>query len=206
MARVRLYQLARFWQWRCRTSVKHNFITVLLVVLMRIASVNEIKQELNTLKPSEVKDLCLRLARYKKENKELLTYLLFEAHSEQQYIETVKHEVDDIFDTLPNSNLHLTKKTLRRILRSLNKYARHTGSSQSQIEMLLHFCQKLKQSGIPIHKSVALENLYFQQLKKIHRLLVTIHEDLRFDYTRQLTALEDMETPGNRFFSWFKKK
>ena len=173
---------------------------------MRIASVNEIKQELNTLKPSEVKDLCLRLARYKKENKELLTYLLFEAHNEQQYIESVKHEVDDIFDTLPNSNLHLTKKTLRRILRSLNKYGRHTGSSQSQIEMLLHFCQKLKQSGIPIHKSAALENLYFQQLKKISKLLDTIHEDLRFDYTRQLTALENMQAPGSRFSSWFKKK
>lgn len=173
---------------------------------MRIASVNEIKQELNTLKPSEVKDLCLRLARYKKENKELLTYLLFEAHNEQQYIESVKHEVDDIFDTLPNSNLHLTKKTLRRILRSLNKYGRHTGSSQSQIEMLLHFCQKLKQSGILMHKSAALENLYFQQLKKISKLLDTIHEDLRFDYTRKLTALENMQAQGSRFSSWFKKK
>ena len=173
---------------------------------MRTASVNEIKQELNTLKLSEVKDLCLRLARYKKENKELLTYLLFEAHNEQQYIETVKHEIDEIFDTLPNSNLHLTKKTLRRILRSLNKYGRHTGSSQSQIEMLLHFCQKLKQSGIPVQKSVALENLYFQQLKKINKLLGTIHEDLRFDYTKQLTALEDMGTPGNRFSLWFKKR
>jgi hypothetical protein len=173
---------------------------------MRIASVNEIKQELNTLKPSEVKELCLRLARYKKENKELLTYLLFEAHNEQEYIESVRHEVDDIFNTLPNSNLHLTRKTLRRILRSLNKYGRHTGSSQSQIELLLHFCQKLKHSGIPIHKSAALENLYFAQLKKIKTLLETIHEDLRFDYTRQLRALEDMETPGNRFLMWFKKK
>src|SRR5688500_5543268 len=119
---------------------------------MRIASVNEIKQELNALKPADLKDLCIRLARYKKENKELLTYLLFEAHNEQQYIESVRDEVDEIFDTLPNSNLHLTKKTLRRILRSLNKYGRHTGSTQSQIDMLLHFCQRLKHSKIPIHK------------------------------------------------------
>ncbi|HKH62301.1 MAG TPA: hypothetical protein VKA49_15770 [Flavitalea sp.] len=173
---------------------------------MRTASVNEIKQELNTLKPSEVKELCLRLARYKKENKELLTYLLFEAHNEQQYIQSVRHEVDEIFDTLPNSNLHLTKKTLRRILRSLNKYGRHTGSTQSQIEMLLHFCKKLKESRIPIQKSVAIGNLYFQQLKKINKLLDTIHEDLRFDYTKQLVAIEDVETPGNRLLSWFKKK
>ena len=177
-----------------------------LLFQMRIASVNEIKQELNSLKPSEVKELCLRLARYKKENKELLTYLLFEAHNEQEYVQSVRHEVDDIFNTLPNANMHLTRKTLRRILRSLNKYGRHTGTSQSQIEMLLHFCQKLKQSGIPIHKSAALESLYFSQLKKINKLLDTIHEDLRFDYARQLKAIEDMESPGNRFLSWCKKK
>lgn len=173
---------------------------------MKIASVNEIKLELNTLKATEVKELCLRLARYKKENKELLTYLLFEAHDEQGYIESVKNEIDDVFGTLPNSNLHLTKKTLRRILRSLTKYGRHTGSTQSQIEMLLHFCSKLKKSGIPIQKSVALENLYFQQLKKLNKLLDSIHEDLRFDYSKQLAALEDIETPGGRFLSWFKKK
>ena len=183
-----------------------KIIFIALLTNMRTASVNEIKQELNALKPADVKDLCLRLARYKKENKELLTYLLFEAHDQQQYIESVKHEVDEIFDTLPNSNLHLTKKTLRRILRSLNKYGRHTGSTQSQIEMLLHFCQKLKHSKIPVHKSTALENLYFQQLKKINKLLETIHEDLRFDYNKQLKALEDMETPGNRFLLWFKKR
>jgi hypothetical protein len=172
---------------------------------MKAASVNEIRQELNTLKPAELKELCLRLVRYKKENKELLTYLLFEAHNEQQYIKSVKNEIDEIFEDLPNSNLHLTKKTLRRILRSLTKYGRHTGSAQSQIEMLLHFCGKLKQSRIPVQKSVALENLYFQQIKKIKKLLDAIHEDLRFDYNRQLKSLEDIETPGNRFLSWFKK-
>ena len=183
-----------------------NYFLELLIAGMKIASVNEIKLELNTLKANEVKDLCLRLARYKKENKELLTYLLFEAHDEQGYIESVKNEIDEVFETLPNSNLHLTKKTLRRILRSLTKYGRHTGSTQSQVEMLLHFCGKLKRSGIPIQKSAALENLYFQQLKKINKLLDSIHDDLRFDYSKQLAALEDIETPGNRFLAWSKRK
>jgi hypothetical protein len=177
-----------------------------LQIKMKAASVNEIKQELDTLKPTDVKDLCLRLARYKKENKELLTYLLFEAHDEKGYIESVKNEIDEAFEELPKSNLHLTKKSLRRVLRSLTKYGRHTGSTQSQVEMLLHFCSKLKHSGIPIHKSVALENLYFQQIKKINKLLESIHEDLRYDYTKQLSTFTDMETPGNRFLSWFKKK
>ena len=50
---------------------------------MRSASVHEIKQELLTLKPAELVELCLRLAKFKKENKELLNYLLFEAQDEQ---------------------------------------------------------------------------------------------------------------------------
>ncbi len=173
---------------------------------MKAASLNEIKQELNALKPAEVRDLCLRLARYKKENKELLTYLLFEAHDEKGYIESVKNEIDEAFEELPKSNLHLTKKSLRKILRSLLKYGRHTGSTQSQVEMLLHFCSKLKHSGIPIHKSVALGNLYFQQTKKIKKLLESIHEDLRYDYTKQLSVISDSETSGGRLVSWFRKK
>ena len=52
---------------------------------MRAATIQEIKQELATIKPNRLAELCLRLARFKKENKELLTYLLFEAHNEQEY-------------------------------------------------------------------------------------------------------------------------
>ena len=50
---------------------------------MKAATVHEIKVELSTLKAAELVDLCLRLTKFKKENKELLTYLLFEGHDEQ---------------------------------------------------------------------------------------------------------------------------
>lgn len=77
-------------------------------VTMKIATVNEIMQELSSISSDEVKELCLRLARYKKENKELLTYLLFEAHNEQGYVESIKNEINEAFKSLPKSNLHLT--------------------------------------------------------------------------------------------------
>ena len=57
---------------------------------MKAASVNEIKQQLKEVNPVELIELCLRLARFKKENKELLTYLLFEADDLQAYIANVK--------------------------------------------------------------------------------------------------------------------
>ena len=173
---------------------------------MKTASINELKQELAAIPPKQVLELCLRLARYKKENKELLTYLLFEANDEQGYIESVKNEINEAFKELPKANLHLTKKSLRKTLRSITKYGRHTGTAQSQIEMLIHFCSKLKKSGIPINKSVALENMFKQQIKKINGLLPQLHEDLHFDYQKQLSELEDEADSPKRGFGWFKKK
>ena len=62
---------------------------------MKAASMHELKDELAHLPPKKVLELCLRLARYKKENKELLSYLLFEAHDEQGFVMQVKKEIDE---------------------------------------------------------------------------------------------------------------
>ena len=51
---------------------------------MKAFSLNELKNELSTLSPAKVLALCMRLAKYKKDNKELLTYLLFHAHDEKR--------------------------------------------------------------------------------------------------------------------------
>jgi hypothetical protein len=40
---------------------------------METASISEIKKELKTLTPQQLQDICIRLAKYKKENKELLS-------------------------------------------------------------------------------------------------------------------------------------
>ena len=61
---------------------------------MKAASVSEIKQALKEQKTSQLIELCLRLARFKKENKELLTYLLFEADDLNQYVKNVKDEMN----------------------------------------------------------------------------------------------------------------
>ena len=60
---------------------------------MKAVSVATIKKELQFRSSEELTELCLRLAKFKKENKELLTYLLFESHDETGYIETVKQEL-----------------------------------------------------------------------------------------------------------------
>ncbi len=157
---------------------------------MKAATIQEIKQELTNLSPSRLAELCLRLAKFKKDNKELLTYLLFESSDLTEYIGNVKKEIDLEFKELPKPNLYLTKKSLRKILRITTKQIRYTGSPQAEVELLTHFCSRVKESGIPIHQSPVLTNLYQQQLKKINALIDTMHEDLQYDYLKEVKKLK----------------
>lgn len=156
---------------------------------MTSQSVNEIKQELVTLKQAELVNLCLRLARFKKENKELLTYLLFDAHNEESYIRSVKKDIEELFETVNQTQLYFAKKTLRKIVRVINKQSRYSGNKQTDIELRIFFCQQLKASGIPFQQSPVLNNLYNGQLKKINSVLFTLHEDLQHDYQREIKEL-----------------
>src|ERR1700761_5996987 len=134
---------------------------------MKAATIQEIKQELQTLSPTRLAELCLRLAKFKKDNKELLTYLLFEAADETAYIASIKKGIDDEFADLPKPNLYLTKKSLRKVLRITAKQIRYTGSPQVEVELLTYFLRKLKDSGIRYEDSPVLVNLYKGQLKKV---------------------------------------
>ena len=156
---------------------------------MKSATIHELKQEMSQLKPAELSALCLRLARFKKENKELLTYLLFEAHDEDGYIAAVKKEIDEQFETINLSHLYFVKKSLRKILRGINKHIRYTGSKQAEVEWLLYFCTLIADSGIPVQKNTVINNIFNSQLKKLFAAIDTLHEDLQYDYIRQAEKL-----------------
>jgi membrane-anchored protein YejM (alkaline phosphatase superfamily) len=157
---------------------------------MKAATIHELKQELTSLPQKELVELCLRLGRFKKENKELLTYLLYEANDETAYIASVKKEIDEQFEGMNFSHLYFVRKTLRKILRIIGKHTRYMGSKQAETEWLIYFCRRISELGIPVEKSTALVNLYNNQVKKIKTLIGTLHEDLQHDYLRELMALK----------------
>jgi HPt (histidine-containing phosphotransfer) domain-containing protein len=153
------------------------------------APLQEIKKELKSLDVDRVQELCMKLAKYKKENKELLNYLLFEAEHEQTYISNVKEEVDQLFKSIPSTNsTYLVKKSIRKILRFANKQIKYSDSKQTEVEIRIFFCLKMKER-IDIRYSVTLFNLYQQQLKKIESALTKLPEDLQTDYQRDLTNI-----------------
>lgn len=156
---------------------------------MKAASISELKQELVLVPQKQVVELCLRLARFKKENKELLTYLLFDAHNQHNYIESIKKEIDEQFIQLPKINWYTIKKGLRKILRMISKHSKYVATKEAEVEMLIHFSLNLKNSGIRYRSYKALSAIYDQQIKKLNGLVGQVHEDLRFDYKKQLEAL-----------------
>jgi hypothetical protein len=145
---------------------------------------------LQRLDADELNAVCLRLAKYKKENKELLSYLLSDAHDEAGYIRSVKEEMDVMFLELDGRNLYIVKKMLRKILRMANRQIKYSGIPQTELELRIYFCEKVKEANIPLTAGTVLYNLYQQQLKKITIVLAKLPEDYQVDYTSAIEALQ----------------
>lgn len=156
---------------------------------MKTASLSELKKELQEIPPKRLVELTLRLAKYKKENKELLTYLLFEADDEETFIQQVKTEMEEQFADINKGHMYFAKKSLRKILRFTNKYIKYSGNKQTEVELLMHYCNLMKKSGINYKRYTDLTNLYERQLEKIGKAISKLHEDLQFDYSEELKRL-----------------
>ncbi len=157
---------------------------------MKAASIAEIKTELKLKTATELADLCLRLARHKKENKELLHYLLFEKDDLETYIENVKEEMDNSFSEVSTTNAYFAKKSLRKILRTANKHIKYTGSKEAEATLLIHFCAGFKNLKLASNKNTALTNIFNSQIKKIESAIASMHEDLQHDYLQKLKLLQ----------------
>lgn len=156
---------------------------------MKSVTLKELSQELTYRTPKEVRDLCLRLARFKKENKELLTYLLFEATNELAYVQSVKKELDEEFAQINRTSYFYIRKSIRKILKNTRKYIRYSQKKQTEVKLLLHFCTRLKSLTPPIDRNASLMNLYNRQIDTIIKKVSVMHEDLQYDYGLEVAEL-----------------
>lgn len=156
---------------------------------MKTASIVDIKKELTHKSYEELADLCLRLSKFKKENKELLTYLLFESHDEDGYIQSVKTYIDTEFTAINTSSYFYIKKSVRKILRNIKKYTRYSLKKETEVELLIYFCEILKDFKPSIKHNVTLMNIYDRQLLLAKKTIATLHEDLQYDFNLKLEGL-----------------
>lgn len=158
---------------------------------MKPASAKEIRDELKHQDREALLQIVLRLSRFKKENKELLTYLLFQAHDEEAYKEAIKAEIDKDFSEINKSSYFFMKKSMRKILRNVKKYSRYSGKKETETELLLYFLQKMENFKPSIHRNKILQNLFDRQLSMVKKNMLKLHADLQYDLNLELEKLSD---------------
>ena len=112
---------------------------------MKPVTIKKIKDELQYKSSQELIELCLVLSKFKKENKELLTYLLFDKEDEETYINNVKAHVTFLFEEINTKSFFYIRKSVRKILRITKKQIRYSKKKDTEVELLLHFCKELKE-------------------------------------------------------------
>tara|TARA_B100000795_G_C22791500_1_gene437177 strand:- start:538 stop:1017 length:480 start_codon:yes stop_codon:yes gene_type:complete len=158
---------------------------------MNAVTVKKIKDELHHRSSQDLVELCLQLSKFKKENKELLTYLLFEAHDEERYITSVRECIDHLFEDINTKSFFYIRKSVRKILTITKKYIRYSKKKETEVQLLLYFCYQLKEFKPSISKSPRLQNVYDRQILMIKKAISTLHEDLQYDYQLELDDLLD---------------
>ena len=159
---------------------------------MKAASLRDIKKELSSHTNQELQELCLRLGRFKKENKELLTYLLFDSFDEDSYVASIKNHMDESFEAINTASFFYIRKSVRKILRNVKKFIRYSPKKETEVELLLYFCEKLRDFKPSIKRSSQLRNSYNRQLVLAKKVLQDLHEDLQFEFEEKLEDLSPL--------------
>jgi hypothetical protein len=158
---------------------------------MKPVTIKKIKDELHYKSSQELIELCLKLSKFKKENKELLSYLLFDVEDEATYIYNVNEYSTLLFGDINTKSFFYIRKSVRKILKLTKKYIRYSKKKETEVELLLHFCKELKKVSPSISKSPRLLNVYNRQIILIKKAIVTLHEDLQYDYQLEFDHLLD---------------
>ena len=156
---------------------------------MKAESLHIIRKDLKEQNREELMEICLKLARFKKENKELLTYILFESAHEPGYIESIKQDIDLEFAAINTRNFYYFKKGVRKILRTVKKYIRYSKNKETEITLLIYFCKKLGATK-QFLKSTVLQRLYEREYLAIEKKIDKLHGDLQLDYSNMLGDLK----------------
>ncbi|MEO1618231.1 MAG: hypothetical protein AAFV88_20420 [Planctomycetota bacterium] len=153
--------------------------------MKKAATISQLKKELAELDREELINVCVRMAKFKVECKELLTYLLMKANDEVGYAAALCEELDALLIT--PGRIH--KKTLRKVIRWMDKSLRFSGDKETELQVRIHFCRRIKEKRITFGGCRVSSNLYNSQLKKIDKAIAKVHADLQFDFTQQLATL-----------------
>lgn len=157
---------------------------------MKVASLAEIKKELQHLSEKELITLIADLSKFSTDNKLFLYFQLYGREQPDLFAEMVQEELVHQFHTANTQNSYFAKKSAQGIRRKLNKYLKFSKDKAVQVDLIVFFCEMLAEYGYLKHRHPVIENLYLMQVGKVERLLNNMHEDLQFDYQDKLKDIK----------------
>ena len=168
--------------------------------MIQSSTIQEQKKELKALSSAELAEICLRLSKYKKDNKELLNYLLFHQHDPRAYIENVKAKLQTEFEEL-NKQSYYCSKSLRKILRNISRQAKYVANTELELDLLLWFCSNYLQYVDLKTNNKSLQNILLRQFQKMEKLSKKLHEDLQFDYQQESAKIYKLAQETTNWFN-----
>jgi len=156
---------------------------------MKAASLHQIKKELETYSPQKMLDITLKLIKHKTENKEFVSYLLFDENDLAGYIFDLREDITGMLTDIRYLPGYQIKKILRKALKFITRYSRYTHAKETDAELLLHFCSLMKENGLLRNTNKAITVIFYKQLEKVEKMLPVLHEELQFDYHQKIEAL-----------------
>jgi uncharacterized membrane protein YgaE (UPF0421/DUF939 family) len=97
--------------------------------------------------------------------------------------------MDEEFEQINRTSYYYIRKSVRKVLKNTRKYIRYSQKKQTEVELLLYFCTKLKTLSPSIKRNTALMNLYNRQIDTIIKKVSVLHEDLQYDYGLEVSEL-----------------
>ena len=86
----------------------------------------------------------------------------------------------------------MVKKSVRKILKVAKKYIRYSKKKETEVEVLLYFCLKLKTMSPSYTRNTILVNTYNKQLELIGKIISKLNEDLQYDYGLEIEGLNEL--------------
>jgi hypothetical protein len=158
---------------------------------MKAASIAEIKKDLQLRSQKELVDLCLQMAKFKKDSKDLLTFLLFESQDEAAFVRNSKEEISAEFVGVRIQSSYWAKKTTRKLIRQVNYLARLSGKKETKADLLLHLCKEMVELREYLRYDYQYDQIFHRQKEALRKVLKYLHEDLQYDYNLELEKLPD---------------
>ena len=146
------------------------------------APIKNIKEELQHLSYQELLNFTLHILKYKKENKELAHYLLFEKQDEDGYADKIISLIKVEFSTVNFSRPFFARKGFRRINRLASKYLKYSGEAETSLKVFIFLMNEISAAGKKYRYTNLTDKIVDQYLVKSKKIILTMHEDLQFEY------------------------